>query len=153
MSESWQYIVLGIIAFWLFALSISLFLVMRFFNRLTKGTKKEDLKKILERVLSAGSQNRRDINELAKELARLEDDGRLHVQKVGLIRFNPFQETGGDHSFSIALLNADDSGIVLTGLHTRERTRVYVKGITKGKSEHELSAEEKKALTKAQKKR
>jgi hypothetical protein len=153
MSESWQYIVLGIIAFWLFALSISLFLVMRFFNRLTKGTKKEDLKKILERVLSAGSQNRRDINELAKELARLEDDGRLHVQKVGLIRFNPFQETGGDHSFSIALLNADDSGIVLTGLHTRERTRVYVKGIIKGKSEHELSAEEKKALTKAQKKR
>ncbi|MEJ2348037.1 MAG: DUF4446 family protein [Patescibacteria group bacterium] len=152
MSESWQYIVLGIIAFWLFALSISLFLVMRFFNRLTKDSKKGDLKKILEKVLSTGSQNSKDISALQKELERLEEDGRLHVQKVGLIRFNPFQETGGDHSFSIALLNAKDSGIVLTGLHTRERTRVYVKSITKGKSEHELSAEEKKALTKAQKK-
>ena len=152
MSESWQYIVLGIIAFWLFALSISLFLVMRFFNQLTKESKKGDLKKILEKVLSTGSQNSKDISALQKELERLEEDGRLHVQKVGLIRFNPFQETGGDHSFSIALLNAKDSGIVLTGLHTRERTRVYVKSITKGKSEHELSAEEKKALTKAQKK-
>ena len=58
---------------------------------------------------------------------------------------------GGDHSFSVALLNGKGTGIIITGLHTRERTRVYVKDIKQGKSEVELSQEEKKALRLAQK--
>jgi len=153
MLESWQIILFGVIAAWLLVLSVSLFLVMKFFKRLTKDSKKGDLKKILEKILLSGSENTKDIKKIEKDLERMQEEGLLNVQKVGLIRFNPFEETGGDHSFSIALLDGKDSGIVLTGLHTRERTRVYVKGITRGKSEHELSNEEKKALTKAQKNR
>ena len=79
----------------------------------------------------------------------MENDGRTHVQKIGLIRFNPFKELGGDHSFCLAILNGEDSGVVVTGLHTRDRTRVYMKSIKKGKSEYELSSEEKKALESA----
>jgi hypothetical protein len=63
-----------------------------------------------------------------------------------MIRFNPFSELGGDHSFCLALLDDRDTGVVLTGLHTRERTRFYMKDITNGKSSLELSNEEKKAL-------
>jgi hypothetical protein len=69
------------------------------------------------------------------------------------VRFNPFKELGGDHSFSLAILDSHDSGIVITSLHTRDRTRVYMKDIKKGKSESELSAEEKSALTSAEKSR
>jgi hypothetical protein len=151
MFETWQYIVLGIIGFWLFSLSVSLFLILRFFNQLVKKTKKGDLKRVLEKVLASEVENTKAIKMLNKEIDKLEDEGKFHVQKVGLIRFNPFQETGGDHSFSIALLDGKDTGVILTGLHTRERTRVYAKAIKKGKSEHELSNEEKKAFTKAKK--
>jgi len=151
MFESWQYIVLGVIGFWLFVLTIGLILILRFFNRLVRRTKKGDLKRVLEKVLAVEAGNTKAIKMLGKEIDRLQDDGQFHVQKVGLIRFNPFQETGGDHSFSIALLDGKDTGVVLTGLHTRERTRVYAKAIKKGKSEHELSNEEKKAFTKAKK--
>jgi hypothetical protein len=151
MFETWQYIVLGIIGFWLLSLSVSFFLILRFFNQLVKKTKKGDLKRVLEKVLASEVENTKAIKMLNKEIDKLEDEGKFHVQKVGLIRFNPFQETGGDHSFSIALLDGKDTGVILTGLHTRERTRVYAKAIKKGKSEHELSNEEKKAFTKAKK--
>ena len=151
MIETWQYIVLGVIGFWLFVLTIGLILILRFFNRLVRRTKKGDLKRVLEKVLAVEVGNTKAIKMLGKEIDKLQDEGQFHVQKVGLIRFNPFQETGGDHSFSIALLDGKDTGVVLTGLHTRERTRVYAKAIKRGKSEHELSSEEKKAFTKAKK--
>jgi len=106
--------------------------------------------KILEKILLTQNQNLKEINLVRKEVEKLEDEGKFHVQKVGVVRFNPFKEIGGDHSFSLALLNAKDSGVVLTCLHTRERTRVYMKAIKTGKGEHELSDEEKKALKEAQ---
>ncbi len=151
MFESWQYIIWGIVGFWLLGLTVGFILILRFFNRLVKKTKKGDLKRVLEKVLAVEIENKKTIKILEKEIDKLQDDGQFHVQKVGLIRFNPFQETGGDHSFSIALLDGKDTGVVLTGLHTRERTRVYAKAIKKGKSEYELSNEEKKAFTKAKK--
>ena len=151
MFETWQYIILGVVGFWLLGLSVGLILILKFFNQLVKKTKKGDLKRVLEKVLAVEMGNTKAIKMLGKEIDKLQDEGKFHVQKVGLIRFNPFRETGGDHSFSIALLDGKDTGVVLTGLHTRERTRVYAKAIKKGKSEHELSNEEKKAFTKAKK--
>lgn len=73
----------------------------------------------------------------------------MNVQKIGLVRFNPFNETGGDHSFSLALLDGNGNGFVMTGLHTRERTRLYIKPIRNLKSEYELSQEEQKAIKEA----
>ncbi len=147
---SFQEIILGIMVGWLVVLTTGLILILKFFNRLSAGAKGEDLKKVLDRVLVTQIKNSKDLTRIDKEIRKLEEQGTLHVQKVGLIRFNPFRETGGKHSFSLALLNAKNTGVVLTGLHTRERTRLYIKAIKKGKSEHELSFEEKRALTKAQ---
>jgi hypothetical protein len=110
-----------------------------------------DLKKVFEKVLTRGDENTKDIKTLNEKLNILEDDSKTHIQKVGLVRFNPFKELGGDHSFSLAILDAHDSGIIITGLHTRDRTRVYLKDIKKGRSEFELSDEERKALASAQK--
>lgn len=131
--------------------SIVLFRIFALFNKLTKGVEVTDLKKVLEKILFKEEKNSEEIKGLIKRADYLEEDGKLHVQKVGLVRFNPFKELGGDHSFSLAILNNEDTGIIITSLHTRDRTRVYMKDIKKGKSNFELSADEKKALLAAQK--
>jgi len=140
-----------IAALWLFALTLGYAWILRLFLRLTGKVKGENLHKILERVLEGEAFNAKQLSALKVELNRLEDAGRLHIQKVGIIRFNPFKEIGGEHSFSLALLDGRDTGMVLTGIHTRERTRIYTKQIKNGKCEFELSSEEKRALIKAQK--
>lgn len=137
---------------WLLVLSYFIYKINALFNKLTKGVEVTDIKKVLEKVLASETQNKKDVEDVFRKIAYLEEDGKLHVQKIGLTRFNPFKELGGDHSFSIAILDATDSGIIITSLHTRDRTRVYMKEIKKGKSGSELSAEEKKALLTAQKK-
>ena len=146
---SWQILAPVILGIWLLILTVAFIALLRFFRRLTSGAKDLDLRAILDKIISQGAANREQLEILGKELKRLEAEGQLHVQKVGLVRFNPFKEIGGDHSFSLALLDGKETGVVITGLHTRERTRVYMKAIKDGKSEHELSEDERKALIKA----
>src|SRR4030042_3997711 len=148
---SLQILVPVLLSLWLLGLTIALFLFLRFFKRLVKGVKDFDLKKVLDKVLAQEQANKEGLELIIKEVRKLEEDGRLHVQKVGLVRFNPFKEIGGGHRFFLALLDGKDTGGVRTGLHTRERTRVYMKAVKAGKSEHELSDDERKALVKAQK--
>ena len=136
---------------WLIALSAVLIWVVRKILRLTKNVKEGNLLNVLEKVLEIGDKNSLDLGRLEKDLLGLKEDSNLHVQKVGLVKFNPFQETGGDHSFTLAFLDGKDNGFILTGLHTRERTRVYVKDVKRGKSKVSLSKEEKEALMSAQK--
>ena len=145
-------ILLAVLAIWLIAVSAVLYKIFALFNKLSRGVEVVDLKKTLEKILSEEAKNESDIRLLEKRAQSIETDGLSHVQKVGLIRFNPFKELGGDHSFSLAILNGQDSGVVITGLHTRERTRVYMKDIKNGKSQSDLSLEEKKAVMTAQKK-
>jgi len=75
----------------------------------------------------------------------------LASQKISIVRFNPFGDTGGDQSFTLAVLDSHDSGYVLTSIHGREGTRVYVKPIDYGESKYKLSAEEQQALSQAAK--
>ena len=82
-----------------------------------------------------------------REQATAADAGLRHaVQHVGLVRFNPFEDTGGKQSFALALLDGGADGIVLSSLHSRSATRVYVKAILAGRSEAPLSEEEIAAL-------
>lgn len=144
-------IALIILGAWLLIVSVFVYLNFYFFKKLEKDTGQINLKKVIEKIVAGEAKNHSEIEELFRKNKLLEEDAQLHVQKVGLIRFNPFHEMGGDHSFSLALLDGRDTGVIVTGLHTRDRTRVYMKAIRGGKCEFELSDEEKKALTKAQK--
>lgn len=80
---------------------------------------------------------------------QLRRDARSHLQRVGVVRFNAFADTGSDLSFSIAILNADNDGLVLSSLFGREESRTYVKPVKNGQSTYRLSAEEKEAIGKA----
>ncbi len=71
------------------------------------------------------------------------------LQRVGVIRYNPFADTGGDQSFAIALLDAQGNGIVLSSLHSRTDTRVFAKPVQGGRSRYPLSDEEQDAIRKA----
>ncbi len=98
-----------------------------------------------------------ELKVLDKEIQELfEISNRIHalalrsVHKVGIIRFNPFRDIGGDQSFALALLDGKDSGIVISSLHTREGTRIYSKPVLKGVSEkYTLTEEEKMAIKEA----
>lgn len=85
----------------------------------------------------------------SEELSAFKQAMQKAVQKVAIVRFNPFGEIGGDQSFSIALLDENDDGVVVTSHYGRDENRVYGKSIAKGKSEHALSKEEENALAKA----
>ena len=76
----------------------------------------------------------------------LEATGRRAIQRVGLVRFNPFEDTGGNQSFALALIDASGTGFVLSSLHTRTGTRVYAKAVSDGRSDGALSEEEAEAL-------
>lgn len=75
----------------------------------------------------------------------------LASQKISVVRFNPFGDIGGDQSFALAVLDAHNSGYVITSMHGREGTRVYVKAVDYGESKNPLSSEEQQALQQAMK--
>ena len=71
---------------------------------------------------------------------------RRSIQHIGLVRFNPFEDTGSDQSFAIALLDDARDGVVISSLHGRSNTRVFAKPVSGGESAHTLSDEETQAI-------
>ena len=71
---------------------------------------------------------------------------RRSLQHIGLVRFNPFDDTGSDQSFAIALLDDQRDGVVVSSLHGRTNTRVFAKPVADGSSPHTLSDEESQAI-------
>lgn len=144
-------IVLVAVLVWLLALSIWLYQTSAHYLRLVKGTGKVELKKAIEKLLEEQEKKEAHLKKIEELIADIEKKGETHFQKMGVVRFNPFSETGGDQSFALALLNRSDSGVVILSLHSREGTRIYVKPIKEGKSRYELSKEELKAIDEARK--
>lgn len=98
-----------------------------------------------------------EIGEMDKEIQQLfEISNQLHalgqrsIHRVGFVRFNPFKDVGGNQSFSLALLDGKNNGVVVSSLHTREGSRVYAKPVSGSQSPVPLTEEEKKALAIAQ---
>ena len=103
-----------------------------------KQKKPENIQDVLEKL-----------NKLEQAHQELVSKLNSSVRKIGIVRFNPFKEIGGEQSFSIALMNGDNNGFVITSHYGKESNRVYAKPIGAGKSSYSLSAEEEKAIRKA----
>jgi len=114
----------------------------RFFSG-KNGENLEDLILKQEKEIQKINQEIRDLYEASEKIYKLARKG---IHRVGTIRFNPFKELGGNQSFSLALLNAKDSGVVISSLHSREGGRVYAKPIINGKSNFPLTEEEQQAI-------
>jgi len=142
-------VALGLFFIWLSILSFFLYRTLAHYNRLTKGAK-ANLTKLLSDILDEVKRTKEENTKIIKQIESIEKENLYHIQKVGLLRFNPFEDTGGDQSFVLSILNGEDTGIVLTSLHSRGVTRWYGKKVLKGKSiDHDLSEDEKKAIKNA----
>lgn len=95
----------------------------------------EKNKELEQAVISLKDMDQRIINALS-----------YAVQKVGVVRFNPFGEVGGNQSFAVAFLDNYNTGVIMLSLYSRDGVRIYAKPIKSGKSEYQLSKEEEQAL-------
>lgn len=144
------YIFFIAITVWLAILTFYLYKTVNHYKSLTKGTVKENLTKILDKILEGLALDKKKTAELTDKLQQQIEASKYHVQRVGVLRFNPFADIGGNQSFVLAILDGTDSGIVLTSLHTRGATRWYAKNVKNGKGvDHQLSEEEGKAIREA----
>ena len=139
-------VALALVVLWLVGRQRSL---SRRLHGLTRGEEGDSLEAVLDAHLDKVQALGRDVERLTARTAALEAAGRKAFSRVGLVRYNPFEETGGNQSFALALLDANDDGWVLSSLHARSGTRVYAKVIAAGRAETALSEEESAALRQA----
>ncbi len=85
-------------------------------------------------------------DKIETELASVNQKLRKSIRGLETVRFNPFPDQGSNQSFAIGLLNEEKDGVVISSLYSRERMSVFAKPIKAGKSEYELTEEEKEAL-------
>lgn len=115
-------------------------------DSLTRGAEGRSIEAVLDAHLDKVLEVARELDELSARSAILESDSRRAIQRVGLVRFNPFEDTGGNQSFALALTDKKGDGFVVSSLHARTGTRLYAKAIIAGRSDSALSAEEDEAL-------
>ena len=113
---------------------------------LTRGEDGRSLESVLGAHLDKVLATSRAVDDLGRRTSALELSARSALQRVGIVRYNPFEETGGNQSFALALLDAEDHGIIVSSLHARSGTRVYAKAVTGGRPAGALSEEEAEAL-------
>jgi len=142
-------IVLALLIIWNIFLYLQLSQIKKRLKVFFNGKKASDLEGVLFEEIRRLKKAETDIQELFNSTKLLEKMANQSIQKVSIIRFNPFKETGGDQSFAIALLDLRDNGLVISSLFTREGNRIYSKPIKNGQSTYPLSKEELEALKKA----
>ncbi|SRR5581483_796889 len=134
---------------WLIVLQVRMSRMLARYRQLLSGVQAGNLEEIMSMHVGRINSHDRRIEELDRGVEVLDAVLRTAIQRVGMVRFNPFEETGGDQSFAIALLDQGGNGVVLSSLHNRAETRVYAKPIEGGRSQYTLSDEEEQALAQA----
>ncbi|OGD81427.1 hypothetical protein A2572_01670 [Candidatus Collierbacteria bacterium RIFOXYD1_FULL_40_9] len=118
------------------------------YSRLTKDVSKKDLLSSLNQLISLSNENADTINKLSERLNAEIGENKKHLQKIGFNRYNPFTDTGGDQSFTVALLDEKGTGIVISSLHSRENTRLYAKKVVSGQVEGQATSKEEQQVIK-----
>jgi hypothetical protein len=119
------------------------------YRTLTAGTGAGNLETVLEDHVRQVRQAMERVTELDDVTHQLERSSRGHIQRLGFLRFNPFRDSGGDQSFALALADQEGNGVVISGLHGRDGTRVYAKPLAAWKSVYPLTDEEQQAIDRA----
>lgn len=157
MSDNFQlimpYLLSGIIVLILisFALNMMLFLKLKKINQSAQnffsGKNGKDLEEVLSNQYKLILKNEKDIKELFDGYEKIFNIAAKGIQKVGVVRYNPFKDMGGNQSFSIAMLDRENSGLIISTLATRDGVRVFSKSIINGEcNDFPLIEEEKRAI-------
>lgn len=136
-------------------LAIDILLIIFFFlinAKLGKIFKSEsmDIERVLLDLREYEKVSTEELETLGKRISSIEHELPRDIRKVGLVRYNPFSDAGGDQSFALAMLDEHKNGVVISSLYGREMNRVYAKRVEVGQcKKHQLTEEEKKAIEEA----
>ncbi len=140
------------ILIWNIVLTLKMKKIKKNIQEMFSGNKVTNLEELLLGQAKNIQMLDKDIQELYDISNQINSLAGKGLHKVGMVRFNPFKDVGGDQSFAIALLNGKGNGLTISSLYSREGTRIYSKSITSGESEkHPLTEEEKEAIKIAEK--
>ena len=118
----------------------------KFMKKIGNGKNiEEDLENYMYRVERVERQNA----EIISYCKNLDEEVAKCIQKVGIVRYSAFKDTGSDLSFAVAMLDENNDGIVFNGIYSREMSNIYAKPVKNGGSEYTLSEEEKEAIRRA----
>jgi Na+-transporting methylmalonyl-CoA/oxaloacetate decarboxylase gamma subunit len=155
INELIPYLIVGmiIIIILLFIMVIVLFKavgrVENRYKKLMRGTSNNNLEEMLLERLNSIEDAKESSEKALKECERLEIKIKDCIQKVAIMRYKAFENVGSDLSFSIAMLDDKDDGVILTGIYGRQESTTYAKPIDKGISRYDLSEEELYVLNEA----
>jgi hypothetical protein len=119
------------------------------YQHLMTGTSGANLEATLNEHISQVRETIGRVEAVDQRIEKVEDTQQFGLQHLGMVRYNPFRDTGGNQSFAIALLDGRGYGFVLSSLHSRDMTRVYAKSVEQWQSAHSLTDEEQEALSMA----
>lgn len=140
----------GFLAVWLGFLSFLVWQTNSFLRSLFPKSGEADLRKKFAEIIKTVEGFKDELSDLDSKIEAIQSQSLQHIQRVELLRFNPYDDTGGNISFTVCLLDSFGSGIVITSLHARSGTRVFGKEISLGKSsKYQLSKEEEAVIKKA----
>ena len=132
---------------------IDVFWIFRTESRLRKffaGKKAKDLEENIEILEKNISDLKYAKEEIKKEIFEINKKLKKSIRGLETIRFNPFPDQGSNQSFAVGMLNEDGDGVVFSSLYSRERMSIFAKPVKNGKSDYELTTEEKEVLKKAE---
>lgn len=134
---------------WLVTLQIRVAKLVKQYTRLMTGVSGASLEEALVENIEQMAQAMETVSALDDKTRKMERTLKHSMQWMGIIRFNPFRDTGGAQSFALAIVDGHGDGVVLSSLHSRDNTRVYAKALSKWESQHTLTDEEKQAIARA----
>ncbi len=151
----WSYVILGLILICIFLLvylivtNVKLSKLAKKYDKFMRGRDAETLEEVIYKRFD-------DIDNLlerdkikAKQIEDITQNLKIAVQKVGIVKYDAFNEMGGKLSFSLAMLDKENNGYIINAMHSREGCYTYIKEIINGESYIPLGEEEKQALDKA----
>jgi hypothetical protein len=121
----------------------------RQYARLTRNTSGGNLEDILRGYMNAVEESGTRIGALEESIDKLKLSQQSCLQRVGLVRFDAFEDVGGEQSFAVVVLDGERNGVALSSIYSRNDVRVYAKAIENGAGAHKLTDEEQRAIRQA----
>ena len=119
------------------------------FKKFFAGTKARNLEEVMIELGSQMKELKNTQEAINNHLVKVDSRLDKSIRSVETIRFNPFLDAGSNQSFAISFLNDEGNGVVMSSLYARDRMSIFAKPIINGKSDFELSTEEKEVLEKS----
>ncbi|MGH2461346.1 MAG: DUF4446 family protein [Chloroflexota bacterium] len=138
-----------VLAIWVITIQARLNQLIHGYTRLVDDSEDGTLQDALTRYVERLDATTGQVEALDKLCHSIDANVGHAIQRIGVVRFNPFADTGSDQSFAVALLDLNGTGIVFSSLFSRTSTRIFAKPVVDGKSTHALTEEEQEAIEQA----